>query len=408
MVRLLYWIAVLGVCWPLLAGGCAPELLTLEPVDEGGATPLTSNPLASAGDGSSTPATGGTDGPPPPVRVDTALLAGEYVLYTLAGGLPGDRVAFARELSDLTNVTAALFDQDMNLLTRSVLGPTGTLSHTLRESNNTLTLGLAAASDFATTVRGSVTRTATELPLPNAQVAYLNFGPVTSARVHTADAIGFNAFDAATLGEAYAGHTAEMEALIVAGVRADYASYAVEIYSSTEGPPPTEPHSVVYLGGRGEGLLGLADSVDHYNRDVTENAIVYVETFGIYSRMGLTVDEMAMMIANTASHELGHLLGLYHQADPEAIMDTTATAWELAIDQQFGRGPLYEAVFPTGFEDSPALLGMGVGWRSGSVLSGSKQALFHRGGADATLYRYIRSELTQRCGTCAKLAPARY
>ncbi|MFQ5592347.1 MAG: matrixin family metalloprotease, partial [Phycisphaerae bacterium] len=62
--------------------------------------------------------------------------------------------------------------------------------------------------------------------------------------------------------------------------------------------------------------------------------------------------EMSTAIANVASHEVGHLLGLAHTADSLGIMDVTASLSELLADQDFRRSPLYYEVFPIGHQDA--------------------------------------------------------
>ena len=59
-----------------------------------------------------------------------------------------------------------------------------------------------------------------------------------------------------------------------------------------------------------------------------------MEAFASYGTMKLEPAEFAVAIANVASHELGHLLGLPYE-DPDDVMDTTGLAWDLAGEQWF-------------------------------------------------------------------------
>jgi hypothetical protein len=70
----------------------------------------------------------------------------------------------------------------------------------------------------------------------------------------------------------------------------------------------------------------------------------------------LTTEQLGTAIGNIASHELGHLLGLHHVADPTDIMDTTGAPPTLYADQAFLDSILFDAIFPIGTQDSWLLL----------------------------------------------------
>jgi hypothetical protein len=220
----------------------------------------------------------------------------------------------------------------------------------------------------------------------------------------TRDVLGF---DAADLGEPYAGATEAVKAAIVAAMREDYAGYNVTVLSSDDGPPPTNgAYATLHFGGYDTRLLGLADNVDQYNADRWQNAIIYVGSFADFSVMGLDAEEMGQMVGNVASHEFGHLLGLFHTSLPEDIMDTTGTAWDLAGDQSFLRGPLEQSVFPVGYENSPQRLAETVGVKPGAKKSDlSKNWNDPRMRRKLALRALVRDELRSRCGTCLHLDP---
>jgi hypothetical protein len=110
------------------------------------------------------------------------------------------------------------------------------------------------------------------------------------------------------------------------------------------------------------------------------------------------------MVGNVASHEFGHLLGLFHTQLPPDLMDTSGTAWDLAGQQAFSRAPLEPSVFPAGFENSPARLAETVGVvpvsEEGRL---AKPLATERMIRKAALRRLVKEELPQRCGTCLDL-----
>ena len=81
-----------------------------------------------------------------------------------------------------------------------------------------------------------------------------------------------------------------------------------------------------------------------------------------------SVAEMAQTMANVASHEIGHLLGLNHTQDPLGVMDITATAYQLMQDEAIRRSPLNASIFSTGFQSGVSLL-VAAGGGSGSALA---------------------------------------
>ena len=144
-------------------------------------------------------------------------------------------------------------------------------------------------------------------------------------------------------------------------VRADYEGLNVYFHSSRDGPPPDEAYSTLHFGQYDRDLLGVAENIDEYNLDVSQAAIIFTDTFAAFAVLNPSVEEIAQALANVASHETGHLLGLYHCTDTRAVMDVTASLRQMLGDQSFARAPLQDEYFPVGYQDAVQMLIENVG-----------------------------------------------
>ena len=144
-------------------------------------------------------------------------------------------------------------------------------------------------------------------------------------------------------------------------VEGDYAGLGVEFYSSRYDALPPEPYTTIHFGSFDADLLGVAENVDEFNERPNQQAIVFVDTFAAFAVLEPTLEEYAQALANVTSHEVGHLLGLQHTADPAGIMDVTASLRRMMANQAFLRSPLHEEVFPTGYQHAITTLLENVG-----------------------------------------------
>jgi len=74
-----------------------------------------------------------------------------------------------------------------------------------------------------------------------------------------------------------------------------------------------------------------------------------------------TVEELAVGIGNIAAHEAGHLLGLNHVSDDDALMDDRSPADAFLWDQEFMEAPLSSDIMSIGTQDAVMLLDLIVG-----------------------------------------------
>lgn len=403
MKRLLPACAGLMLLWEL---GCAQP--SIPESDEFG----TGETAVLAETATAEPAPGGVQtsgGSSPTSSVTTTTLSGtvgsgsDYRLYELGPGTAGDRWIVTPGSFTSGSLVLALFDADMNLLYRGYSSETD-LDHTLRADTAQLLVGVAPVGGGRGGSFELIARryAGSDAPPARAQTVYLNFAATENVRVYTHEPVSFATFDSAMTGAPYAGNTAAMKAAIVAAMQADFARYNVSFVTSDVGPP-AGAYTIVHFGGADDSLLGLADDVDSYNQDETQSAIVFVESFALYQDMGLTLEQMALMIANVASHELGHLLGLYHTQAPDDLMDTTGTAWDLSEDQAFLRAELEASVFPVGMEDSPRLLEQTLGLAPAAAAKARAAMRPVHGATYKALREFTRKELRHTCGTCAAL-----
>lgn len=289
-------------------------------------------------------------------------------VYDVGSVQRGDRIIISTNTGGSLDATAAVFDQDQNLLyandDRSWRIDTRPYIDFIVRANSSVCYVVIAATEgspgtgtYSLQVRIDPDHA---VPAPREQVVVLDFDGANGATVGNLR-MDVPAFDAADIDPSFAGETDEVINAIEDTIREDYAGYDVEIYSTAEGNLPGGPYTTVYMGSYNPGLLGLADYVDYYNEDLTQEAIVFIETFALFMPYQPTAEEMGLVIANVASHELGHLLGLNHTADATEIMDTTATAPQMLFDQDFHQAPLNDDVFPIGYQDADELLASTVG-----------------------------------------------
>ena len=107
----------------------------------------------------------------------------------------------------------------------------------------------------------------------------------------------------------------EIEANVLAGLRAAYAEFDVTFRTTAAGS--TER---IWLGApapAGDRSYGLADRIDYRNRSAGDVAQIYTANFDRFVHPSLSrsrqIGELSAALTGTAAHELAHNLGLLHQ-----------------------------------------------------------------------------------------------
>lgn len=292
----------------------------------------------------------------------------DFDVFDLGSAEAGDRVVADLAASAGSDVVLGLFNEDANLLgyvdySRGTLAP-GRIDLVLHESVETLyaVAGTRSVSQANRLYSVGISITPNVgIPQPSPQLVVLNFIGASGVRIGRQLPVNVPPFDVATVDARLAGKTQEVIQSILQMVREDYAGLNVVFYLAGDPNIPAGDLTVIHFGTYSDRYLGLADNVDPFNRDSTQNAIIYTDTFSLFSTLWPTQEQIAQVLANVTSHELGHLLGLRHTADIKDIMDITASARQMLFDQWHKVADLHSSIMSIGYQDAPTMLSWCVG-----------------------------------------------
>ena len=304
-----------------------------------------------------------------------AAVAGEITyrddidVYDIGPVFRGDRIIVTSMVNGSLDATAAVFDSQDCLLYANDdriwnIDTKPYVNMVVWEDRPTCYVAIAASDGTSGTGGYGLwieVESGNYVPSAQKQVVVLDFDGGEDISIGGTTPISFGAFEAGDIHSSLADDTAEIINRVESEVRADFADYDVDIYSTAEGDLPDESYTSIYFGGHSAYYLGLSDYVDYHNLNRQQQAMVYAETFSLFMPYNPGPSGMAEVLANVASHELGHLLGLNHTDDPTELMDTGSTAGQMLGEQDFHRTQLHDSIFPIGSQDSDHLLAQAVG-----------------------------------------------
>ncbi len=332
----------------------------------------------------------------------------DFDVFALGAAVLGRRVQ-ADLAANGDALQLGLFDDQGHVLAyidpRSATAGPGRIDIVLHESTSQLyaIVGTRSASteDRPYSVHVEIGQAESAPPVATQNVVFVLSG-ATQVRIGSRSPVDVPPFDIARINSAFAGRTEGAIELLMQIVREDYDGLNVVFYRDDDPDAPADDCTKIYFGSTDTALLGLADNIDPYNADATQSAIIYTDTFSLFNQLNPSLENIVQVLANVASHETGHLLGLRHTADIQDLMDVTASARQMMADQWFKTATLDDSVMPYGVQDAPTMLSWALGDHKSStttkLLSRRVVAAPPTGGTDF----YIPRSMLADCGcpTC--------
>ncbi len=217
--------------------------------------------------------------------------------------------------------------------------------------------GGSSSGDYLVTLR--ITRGMGVLD-PEPQTVFLDWQGGDNIRVNNVGVFDIDPFDAADMGP-YTGRTDEMKDTIQAVIADLYDGFDFILLNSDDDARPSGPYSTVYFGGDNSRAFAIAEQIDTFNADQSDDAIIFTDGFRNAFSTSPSLSRMARAVGNTAAHEIGHLLGLVHTSKCSSLMDTTCSNDALLGIQAFELAPLDDTVFPVGLQNAEDLIEWAIG-----------------------------------------------
>lgn len=302
---------------------------------------------------------------------------GDLDVYLLGSLERGDRVVAdvdTTQLGSPLDASLALFDGQQLLVSnnddRTTIDLDSLMDVVLRHRSDQYYL-VVSHSSFAPGGRFSGSyfvdvevQSGFAVPEPAAQFLLLDFdgGSVDSPGLGSTSILPFSA---SAISPAYAGQDEALKEGIRRTMEQNFQRFNVVVATTDDAPAMAGVvQSTIFFGGFDSEAFGIAENIDLYNADFCDDAIIYAESFSPAIFTGTPpAESLAVAIGNVATHEAGHLLGLNHVSDDDAVMDDRSDADAFLLDQEFIRAPLSPDVMDIGQQDAGSLLSETVGDR---------------------------------------------
>jgi hypothetical protein len=296
---------------------------------------------------------------------------GDIDVYNLGTLAAGDRLQVdVQTTSGNLDPVAAIFDSRQYLIAYnddrtpdgSNLNPL--LDFVIRGNTDTYYLGIISYPDQPTYGQYKVAlqiQRQVGKPPPEAQTVFLDWAGGSTIDVPNVGTFNLPPFSATDVGFP-AAQTKALKQRVQQIVLARYSGLDLVVLNSDDNPNPPDPHSTVYFGGADMQAFAISEQIDACNKDYSDSAIVFTQSFqGAFAHTP-TFEEMAEALGNTVAHEVGHLLGLVHTADCNDMMDTSCANDRILSQQDFSTAPLDQSVFPFGLQPEKDILTWLIGF----------------------------------------------
>ena len=146
--------------------------------------------------------------------------------------------------------------------------------------------------------------------------------------------------------------------------RETFARYDLTVLTD-EDPAPEAPFSVIHIGPADPelGHLGYAETIDYPNAIPDDIALVDTNSKALQAAGLLGPEAFGTAVGKVAAHEMGHLLGLVHVSNPEALMTGAGCQGagidpRYMLDREFTKSPVssFTSDFFIGFQDAEQYL----------------------------------------------------